>query len=89
MPIPRRALPDPPGVPACADSWLLTTVARGEWGFDGYVTTDCGAGEGVWRQHHYAARPQEAVRDAACRLRARICLHELCTPPIRHTDCRC
>ena len=26
------------GVPACANPWLLETVARGEWGFDGYVT---------------------------------------------------
>ena len=31
------------GVPACANHWAMTTVARGAWGFDGYVTGDCGA----------------------------------------------
>lgn len=25
------------GVPSCANHWLLTEVARDEWGFDGYV----------------------------------------------------
>ena len=31
------------GVPACADEWSMTTVAREAWKFDGYVTSDCGA----------------------------------------------
>ena len=31
------------GVPACANHWAMTTVARDAWGFDGYVTGDCGA----------------------------------------------
>ena len=31
------------GVPSCANSWLLTTVAREAWGFDGYITSDCDA----------------------------------------------
>ena len=26
------------GVHSCANSWLLKTVARGAWGFEGYVT---------------------------------------------------
>ncbi len=26
--------------PACADDWLLNEVARKDWGFNGYVTTD-------------------------------------------------
>ena len=25
------------GVPSCANDWLLKEVARGEWGFDGYL----------------------------------------------------
>ena len=49
------------GVPTCADSWLLTTLARGEWGFDGYVVTDCGAAADVFERHHYTRTPEEAV----------------------------
>ena len=26
------------GVPSCANDWLLNTVARENWGFDGYVS---------------------------------------------------
>ena len=33
------------GKPTCADSWLLQEVARDTWGFDGYITGDCGAVE--------------------------------------------
>merc|ERR1712159_493466 len=29
------------GVPSCANDWLLTTVARETWQFDGYITSDC------------------------------------------------
>ena len=49
------------GVPTCADEWLLTDVARGEWGFDGYVTGDCGAAEFVFTRHHYTPTAEEAV----------------------------
>ena len=31
---------DVDGVPAGADSWLLTDLLRGEWGFDGTVVSD-------------------------------------------------
>jgi beta-glucosidase-like glycosyl hydrolase len=31
------------GVPSCANDWLLKDTARGEWGFDGYITADCDA----------------------------------------------
>ena len=49
------------GVPSCANPWLLETVARGEWGFDGYITTDCGAASDVFYRHHYTRTPEEAV----------------------------
>jgi len=51
------------GVPACADSWLLQEVARDAWGFDGYVTSDCGAESDVFYNHHYTNTPEESVRE--------------------------
>lgn len=32
-------------LPSSANSYLLTELLRRNWGFDGYVTSDCGAGE--------------------------------------------
>ncbi|MGN1115173.1 MAG: glycoside hydrolase family 3 N-terminal domain-containing protein, partial [Candidatus Ornithomonoglobus sp.] len=32
-------------LPSSANTYLLTDILRRTWGFDGYVTTDCGAGE--------------------------------------------
>jgi beta-glucosidase-like glycosyl hydrolase len=50
------------GVPSCANDWLLTTVARDNWGFDGYITSDCDADADVYNSHHYTKTPEEAVR---------------------------
>jgi pre-mRNA-splicing factor SYF2/beta-D-xylosidase 4 len=41
------------GVPSCANDWLLDQVARGDWGFDGYITSDCDADADVYNKHHY------------------------------------
>jgi beta-glucosidase-like glycosyl hydrolase len=35
------------GVPSCANKGLLHDLARTKWGFDGYITTDCGAADYV------------------------------------------
>ena len=51
------------GVPSCANDWLLKTVARDAWNFDGYITSDCDADADVFNSHHYTATPEEAVRD--------------------------
>lgn len=51
------------GVPSCANPWLLTTLARDQWQFDGYITSDCDADSDVFNSHHYTATPEEAVRD--------------------------
>jgi hypothetical protein len=51
------------GKPSCANDWLLQTVARENWNFDGYITSDCDADADVFRSHHYTATPEEAVRD--------------------------
>jgi beta-D-xylosidase 4 len=50
------------GVPSCANDWLLTTLLRKSWQFDGYVTTDCDAASDVYNSHHYTATPEEAVK---------------------------
>ena len=52
------------GVPACANPRLLTEVARGELGFDGYVTGDCGAAKDVWEAHNFTATAQLAAEAA-------------------------
>lgn len=51
------------GVPTCAWHWLLNETAREGWGFDGYITGDCGAARDVYSTHQYAASPEEDVRD--------------------------
>lgn len=48
------------GVPACADAGLLTGVAREGWGFEGYVTSDCGAISDIWKRHNYTDSPEGA-----------------------------
>jgi len=51
------------GVPSCANDWLLQTVLRDTWQFDGYVTSDCDADSDVYYSHHYTNTIQEAVAD--------------------------
>ena len=38
----------------CANQKLLNDVLRGQWGFDGYVTSDCGAITDITANHHFA-----------------------------------
>lgn len=52
------------GVPCSANKWLLTDVLRKEWGFKGFVVSDCGAVSHVVDAHRYTATPEEAI--AAC-----------------------
>ena len=51
------------GVPTCADHNLMTTEVRDTWGFDGYITGDCGAAGDVWDPHHYGKTPAESAAD--------------------------
>ncbi len=41
------------GVPACASPWLLGDRLRGDWGFKGFVVTDCDAVDDMTKFHHY------------------------------------
>ncbi len=50
------------GKPACANPDLLEKTLRGEWGFGGYVVSDCGAIGDIYAEdaHHYVATAAEA-----------------------------
>jgi len=39
------------GVPSCANDFLLKEVLRGEFGFDGYVVSDCDAIDCIQNDH--------------------------------------
>ncbi|GDY11410.1 glycosyl hydrolase [Planctomycetota bacterium] len=43
------------GEPCCGSQTLLTDVLRGEWGFTGYVVSDCGAINDFHKHHHLTA----------------------------------
>jgi beta-glucosidase len=54
------------GVPACASSFLLDDLLRKQWGFEGYVVSDCDAIRDVWgrQQHHFVNTAEEAAAAA-------------------------
>jgi len=49
------------GVPMVDNAPLLTALLRGEWGFDGYVVSDCGAISFSHTEHAYAPSLPEAA----------------------------
>lgn len=49
------------GVPTCASHLLLQTILRKQWGFNGYVVSDCGAVADIYEQHHLAQSHAEAA----------------------------
>jgi beta-glucosidase len=52
------------GKPACANPMLLTDILRKQWGFDGYIVSDCGAINDIHAHHHFVATPEEAAAAA-------------------------
>ena len=50
------------GVPMCANAALLDTRLRKDWGFQGYVVSDCDAVGDISAFHHY--RPHDAQASA-------------------------
>ena len=48
------------GIPACASTDLLQKRLKDEWGFQGYIVSDCGAIADIYRGHKYKATAAEA-----------------------------
>ncbi|HUA81174.1 MAG TPA: glycoside hydrolase family 3 C-terminal domain-containing protein [Dyella sp.] len=51
------------GTPACADADLLTAVVRRDWGFNGYVVSDCDAVDDMTKFHYF--KPDNAQSSSA------------------------
>lgn len=49
------------GVPGCASKDLLESRLREQWGFQGYVVSDCGAVGDIYRNHKYTSTLGEAA----------------------------
>ena len=49
------------GEACCASQKLLVQILRGEWGFDGYVVSDCGAIRDILENHQLVNSPEEAA----------------------------
>jgi len=49
------------GVPTCASPFLLNETLRQKWGFQGYVTSDSGAINDIFKDHHYTSSLEDAA----------------------------
>ncbi|MDE3053518.1 MAG: glycoside hydrolase family 3 C-terminal domain-containing protein, partial [Gemmatimonadota bacterium] len=58
------AYSDLDGLPACANPMLLDTVLRRQWGFAGYVVSDCDAVADIYRTHQQASSAAAAAAAA-------------------------
>ena len=48
------------GIPVTADPFLLKKILRDEWSFQGFVLSDLGAIQRLYKVHHVAATPKDA-----------------------------
>jgi beta-glucosidase len=48
------------GEPLCASKRMMTDILRGEWGFKGYVVSDCDAIADIYKHHHFSKTEEEA-----------------------------
>jgi beta-glucosidase len=51
------------GTPACADVELFNDMVRAQWGFTGYVVSDCDAIANIYTTHHYTNTTTQAAAD--------------------------
>lgn len=49
------------GVPCTVNTYLIKKVLRGDWGFKGYVVSDCSAPDWMITQHRYVKTPEAAA----------------------------
>jgi len=49
------------GQACCGSDMLLTNILRNEWGFTGYVVSDCGAIADIYKTHKVEPTPQAAA----------------------------
>ncbi|HEX5057383.1 MAG TPA: glycoside hydrolase family 3 C-terminal domain-containing protein [Gammaproteobacteria bacterium] len=49
------------GEPACGNKHLLQDILRAEWGFPGYIVSDCWALDDIYKNHKSAASPAGAA----------------------------
>lgn len=49
------------GEACCGSNSLLNGILRTEWGFDGYIVSDCGAIRDIYAGHKIVATPEEAA----------------------------
>jgi beta-glucosidase len=61
------------GQPCCGSDKLMMDILRKDWGFTGYVTSDCGGIAHFWRTHKTHPTPEAAAADAV----------------LKGTDCEC
>jgi len=47
--------------PCCGNKYLLTDLLRNQWGFDGYITSDCWAIVDFYEGHKVVSSPEEAA----------------------------
>jgi beta-glucosidase len=48
------------GEPCCSNTKLMKDILRGEWGFSGYVVSDCGAIDDIYMRHHFVETEAQA-----------------------------
>ncbi len=48
------------GEPCCSNNYLLDTLLRKQWGFKGFIVTDCGAVNNIYRYHKAVPTAEEA-----------------------------
>ncbi len=49
------------GESASGSHWLLSDILRKQWGFKGYVVSDCDSVDDIWKYHKIVATPEEAA----------------------------
>lgn len=49
------------GIPMCMNQYLLKDILRVKYQFNGYITSDCGAIEDIYKYHQYYNNPLDAV----------------------------